>query len=116
MHIARCEVRTPIFGAEGKEDDGGEVERTVHTVGGMRASGEQVFGWIFGHLPFLEFREGEAPAEPKLVRNTRLGRSLALPLCRTSFDGRGSAEASPSRNTDAPPPPFDAPDPQKFLI
>jgi len=26
------------------------------------------------------FREGEAPAEPKPVRNTRLGGSLALPV------------------------------------
>ena len=39
----------------------------------------------------VQFREGEAPAEPKLARKTRLGGSLALPLgapcdCTASHD------------------------------
>src|SRR6185312_12250739 len=33
-------------------------------------------------------REGEAPAEPELIRTTRLGKSLALPIRGNSSDRR----------------------------
>jgi hypothetical protein len=48
-------------------------------------------------IAIWEGEAGEAPAELKLFQKPRLGRSLALPLSRISFENRGSGGASPSR-------------------